>query len=89
MDDLKVLVARKPTINSITPPAGTNVDITFSTGPGDSPSSFAVQRADSVTAIFNDVTADIVSAGGDSYKATPAAPGGQQFYRIKRLPKTF
>ncbi len=90
VDDLKVVVARKPTITGITPPAGGTVDIYFSTGPGDSPTSFGVQRADSVTGTYNDVSnPTITSVGGDSFKATVGASGHQQFYRIKRLPRTF
>jgi hypothetical protein len=89
VDDLKVVVALKPTVTSITQPAGGNVDIYFSTGPGDTASSFGVVRADSVTGTYGDVPATLTSAGGNTYKATVAAPGSSQFYRIKRLPITF
>jgi hypothetical protein len=89
VDDLKVVLAVKPTISSITQPAGGNVDIYFSTGPGDTPSSFGVVRADSVTGTYSDVDSTIISAGGDAFKATVAAPGDQKFYRIKRLPMSF
>jgi hypothetical protein len=89
VDDLKVVLAVKPTITSITQPAGSNVDIYFSTGPGDAPSSFGVVRANSVAGTYSDVSATITFAGGNSFKATVAAPGNEQFYRIKRLPMTF
>ena len=89
VDDLKVTLALKPTITSIAPPAGGNVDIFFSTGPGDAPTSFGVQRADSVNGTYNDVSATISSVGSNEYKAQVAAPVNQGYYRIKRLPRTF
>ena len=89
VDDLKVVVFQKPTITSINPSAGGNVDIYFSTGPGDVPANFGVVRANSLTTSYNGVSATIVSAGANSFKATVAAPGSQGFYRIKRLPMTF
>ncbi len=89
VDDLKITVALKPAITNITQSAGGNIDIYFSTGPGDVPANFGVVRAGSVTGAFTDVSAIIVPAGVNSFKATVAAPGGQGFYRIKRLPMTF
>ena len=89
IDDLKVVLAIKPTITSIAQSMGGNVDIYFSTGPGDAPSSFGVVRANIITGTFGDVSATITTAGSNTFKATVAAPGTQGFYRIKRLPMTF
>jgi hypothetical protein len=89
IDDLKVVLAVKPTITSVSQPAGGNVDIYFSAGPGDVPSSFSVVAANSVTGTYSEVSATITSAGDNAFKATVAAPGNQGFYRIKRLPMTF
>ena len=84
-----MVLALKPTITSISQPAGGNVDIDFSTGPGDAPSNFGVVRANTVTGTYNDVSATITSTGDNTFKATVAAPGNLGFYRIKRLPLTF
>jgi hypothetical protein len=89
VDDLKVLVALKPTITSISQSVSGNVDIYFSTGPGDAATSFGVMRSASVTGTYNDVSATITAAGVNTFKATLAATGNQGFYRIKRLPMTF
>ena len=89
LDDLKVVVAVKPTITSIAQAAGGNVDIYFTTGPGDAPANFGVVRAGSVAGTYGDVSATITAAGGNSFKATVAAPGNLGFYRVKRLPMTF
>jgi hypothetical protein len=89
VDDLKVQLALKPTITSITQPAGGNVDIYFSGGAGDTISSFGVVRANTAGGTYGDVAATITSTGGTTFKATVAAPGSQEFYRIKRLPMTF
>jgi hypothetical protein len=89
VDDLKVVLAVKPNITSISPPAGGNVDIYFSTGPGDSPTSFGVVRAASAAGTYDDVAATITSVGVNAFKATVGAPGTQQYYRIKRLPMAF
>lgn len=89
IDDLKVVLAIKPTITSISQPASGNVDIYFSTGPGDAPTNFGVVRANGVAGTYGDVSATITSVGVNAFKARVAAPGSQQFYRIKRLPMTF
>ena len=89
VDDLKVVLAVKPNITRISAPAGGTVDIYFTTGPGDAPASFGVVRATSAAGIYDDVDATITSAGGNAFKATVAAPGTQQYYRIKRLPMAF
>jgi hypothetical protein len=87
VDDLKVVVAVKPVITSITPPAGGNLDLYFTASGGDAASGFGVVRASTVTGTYGDVSATVTAVGTGTFKATVAASPG--YYRIKRLPLTF
>jgi hypothetical protein len=89
VDDLKVVLAHKPIITSISAPSGGNVDIYFTAEPGDTDSNFRLVAAHTVTGPYGNVNATIVSLGGNAFKATVPAPGDQHFYRIIRLPRTF
>ncbi|HXJ74861.1 MAG TPA: hypothetical protein VNM37_18540, partial [Candidatus Dormibacteraeota bacterium] len=62
---------------------GGNVEISF-TGPNTTPGSFKLQSSSSVnTGYADDNTANIISVGTGSFKATTAASGSPSFYRIK------
>jgi hypothetical protein len=63
---------------------GGNVEITFSGPAGIAPASYKLQSSITVnTGYADDNSANIISLGGGSFKATTAAGGSPSFFRIK------
>jgi hypothetical protein len=87
VDDLQVVLVKKPVITAITPPASGNVILYFDGGPA-SAADFEVQGTADITASFPVIPASI-QVDGAGFKATVPATGNQNFYRIKRKPVTF
>jgi hypothetical protein len=63
---------------------GGNVQIDFTAGTGDVPSAFLVVRSAQIAGTYTDAGAVITPLGSGLFRATCAANGVQQFYRIKR-----
>ncbi|HWX20481.1 MAG TPA: hypothetical protein VN578_11325, partial [Candidatus Binatia bacterium] len=72
-----------PEITNITVSAGT-VTITFTALPDDSPSSFLVLGAPSVTGPYASVNASITSLGSGVFRATLPTNGSMQYYKVIR-----
>jgi hypothetical protein len=89
IDDLTVIVKFKPLITAVSAPAGGNVDLDFTAGALDVIGDFQVERASTVSGIYSNVAATIVSLGGGNFRATVAAPGTEGYYKVKRTPITF
>jgi hypothetical protein len=63
---------------------GGSVQIDFNAGTADVPPSFVVVGSPQITGTYSDAGAVITPLGQGSFRATCAANGPQQFYRIKR-----
>ena len=64
---------------------GSNVEITFTAGAGDTISAFKLQGSGVVGSGYgDDNTATITTTGPGHFKATTAMSGAMRFYRIRR-----
>ena len=88
VDNLKVLTLTAPTQPVITGiqliNGGTQVQINFTAGTGDSASDFALQTTANLGTTPTDIAATISSTGPGQFKAVRAVGGSTQFYRIRR-----
>jgi len=88
VDNLKVMTLSAPTQPVITGiqliNGGTQVQISFTAGTGDSTSDFALQTTANLGAAPADIAATISSAGPGQFQAVRAVGGSAQFYRIRR-----
>ena len=88
VDNLKVMTLTAPTDILITDIQlinnGTEVQISFTAGTGDSPTGFALQATANIGTTPADVSATITSTGPGQFKAVRAIGGATQFYRIRR-----
>lgn len=88
VDNLKVMTLTAPTDIVITDiqliNSGTEVQISFTAGTGDSPTGFALQATAHLGTTPTDVSATITSTGPGQFKAVRAIGGTAQFYRIRR-----
>ncbi len=89
VDDLKVVLVKKPVITSIAMPEAGTADIFFGTGQDDAAGAFAIESATDVTATYSVITSSITPLGGGNFRARVTASGTQAFYRVKRLSMTF
>jgi YD repeat-containing protein len=88
VDNLRVQTLTAPTQPIITGIAlvsgGTEIQIKFTAGTGDSTSAFALQATTILGTTPVDVSATITSAGAGQFQAVRAIGGNTQFYRIRR-----
>ena len=64
---------------------GANVQLDFTFGLNDVPSSFAVQSSSAVSSGYADTAATIVQLSPGTYRATVAKGTAPKFYRIRHL----
>jgi hypothetical protein len=87
-DNVRVVGLTVPTIRLGSPQlasGGAKVQFLFTAGTGDTPSSFRLQAAASVTGAYaDDLAADIVQVSPGVFKATANVVGTGGFYRIRR-----
>ncbi len=88
VDNLKVQTLTAPTQPLITGiqliNGGTQVQINFTAGTGDSASDFKLQATATLGTTPADVSATISSTGTGQFQAVRAIGGSAQFYRIRR-----
>jgi len=88
VDNLKVLTLTAPTQPFITGiqviTGGTEVQINFTAGVGDSALDFTLQTTANLSTTPGDIEATISSTGPGPFQAVRAVGGATQFYRIRR-----
>jgi len=88
LNDLTVTLVLRPLINSISVVGG-NVQIIFTAGVNDTPSTFSVNSTTDLTIPFGAASPTIISLGGGVFKATLPVSGNRSFYRVMRQPFVF
>ncbi len=88
VDNLKVMTLTAPTQPVLTGiqliNGGTQVQISFTAGTGDTTSDFALQTTANLGTAPSDIAATISSVGPGQFQAVRAVGGSAQFYRIRR-----
>ncbi|HEY1490789.1 MAG TPA: hypothetical protein VGF90_07090, partial [Verrucomicrobiae bacterium] len=82
-NNLTVVTPVTPAISAFAMNSG-NVQIDFTAGTNDVPSSFLLLSSPQIAGTYTDAGAVITSPGSGLFRATCAANGPQHFYRIER-----